>query len=1067
MATDPPGYGSTETRRRKSASHGLASKGTTEDTTVTTIDCNAQNERLSSHDSKDTHFIVSVVTYNCEGLMSAVSYVVDLLLSNDVVFLAETWMSRSEECFLNYLNSSCPFDSFLVQNFAMDFPPRAGEGRRHDGVAMICRNRTGFRYDTIECGDSRLCGVTMSDSLGSRLNVLGCYMPYWNSADSSIDEFSHLVSKLDALYTALSVSAPTALIGDFNCALPRMNIHQRPTHWYQLRGFSQFSAIMQEFLDEQDLFVAEFRFPQPVSFTYERGSCRTHIDHIVIPSSISESVITCGIEPQSADNLSPHLPVGAKLRFLLRDKEPSHCAISSSNVVVARPYILNWSCSHRIELYNAALELRLSHARTSISEESDVNELDACITDCIHAAAMESGCAKRWRPPKFWWNPTVTYARDKARFWFKLWKDCGRQVNSVVHVCYGEARRAYRRARKLAAHATVDREARLLHSLRSHRNINAFWRRVNSARRCGQRAHTDLSADDFAAHFGSVSQGVDCQLSPAQQLICDAVAARFSAGCDLSEPHSVSPEDVSILLRRLKRGTAPGVDHVTVEHLLYGESRTLLAAVARLLTGCFATLSVPDTFSTSVITPVLKKNGLNANNLDNYRPIALITTMSKLLECLLLSELTESFSPNELQFGFVENRGTPQASLLVTETAQWHLRRGSPVFAANLDARKCFDRIWHDGLFFHLISLLSSRSWHLLVMWYRHLNAFVNYAGHRSNNFVIKRGTRQGAILSPALANVFFKPLLSLLDATKFGAHIFGHHVPAVCYADDLMLLSTNAKYLGLLLKVVENYATFWRLDFVHTNPTKTKSHCIVFGADLLSELPVWHLSGQQLAVRSVTEHLGVVVPSDTSGSPHVQHRIRRARGSFYGLTPVGILSESLSPLDKAYLWNTVVLPALTFGCEVVPISSADVDALESLQSRCIKAALGLSKYAHHSALMRALGIPRIHEELRRAVLFGLAGIFRCDRHRLSQIMTSGLAMLATDPQQLYGTFLGLAYKLNNCRFESVLENSLGHVDPSVVRGPIASDGTIDSLRFLLNLKQTAATRQLIRLMCS
>ena len=267
------------------------------------------------------------------------------------------------------------------------------------------------------------------------------------------------------------------------------------------------------------------------------------------------------------------------------------------------------------------------------------------------------------------------------------------------------------------------------------------------------------------------------------------------------------------------------------------------------------------------------------------------------------------------------------------------------------------------------------------------------------------------------------------------------------------MLLSTNAKHLGHLLRIVQDFAAFWRLDFVHPNPTKTKSHCIVFGANLLSELPVWHLSGQQLAVRSVTEHLGVVISADLSGSQHIQHRIRRARGSFYGLTPAGILSESLSPLDKVFLWKTVVVPALTFGCEAVPLSASDIDSLEGLQSRCIKAALGLSKYAHHSALIHALDIPSMHEEIRRAVLLGLAGIFRCDGHRLCQIMTSELALLATDPKQLCGSFLALAYRLHNCSFKNVLENVSGHVDSAVVRAPIASDGITDSLRFLLNME--------------
>ena len=321
--------------------------------------------------------------------------------------------------------------------------------------------------------------------------------------------------------------------------------------------------------------------------------------------------------------------------------------------------------------------------------------------------------------------------------------------------------------------------------------------------------------------------------------------------------------------------------------------------------------------------------------------------------------------------------------------------------------------------------------------------------------------------MSPTLANVFFHPLVALLDRSMCGAQVLGCHVPAVCYADDLMLLSTNAKKLGCLLRIVENFASFWRLDFVNVEPSKTKSHCIVFGDELLSVAPTWCLSGQQLAVRKVTEHLGVVMSCDLGGSRHAQHRIRRARGAFYGLTPAGMLSTNLAPLDKAFLWKTVVLPTLTFGCETAALSSFDVGSLDSLQSRCLKAALGLSKYAHHSALLVALGIPRIHEELRRAAVFGLTRIFRGGDHRLSQVMTSWLAMLATEPQQLSGSFLGFVYRLLNCSFEDVLGVAAGRVNADVIHAPIAPDGVIDSLRYLLCTEQSVLSRRLVRLICA
>ena len=49
---------------------------------------------------------------------------------------------------------------------------------------------------------------------------------------------------------------------------------------------------------------------------------------------------------------------------------------------------------------------------------------------------------------------------------------------------------------------------------------------------------------------------------------------------------------------------------------------------------------------------------------------------------------TDLIRSSRPQFGFISMRGTAEASLLVGETIQWNVRRGLPVFAANLDARK-------------------------------------------------------------------------------------------------------------------------------------------------------------------------------------------------------------------------------------------------------------------------------------------------------------------------------------------------------------------------------------------
>ena len=341
----------------------------------------------------------------------------------------------------------------------------------------------------------------------------------------------------------------------------------------------------------------------------------------------------------------------------------------------------------------------------------------------------------------------------------------------------------------------------------------------------------------------------DCSLLDAQQsLISEAVRARARRlRAEVGAGHSVTSEQVAGLLYRLPRGKVPGVDGVTAEHLQHGCSPALLAALARLLSACLSACDVPATFADSVVVPLLKKPHLDPNQLDNYRPISLTTCASKLLEMLVLDELETSFTPHELQFGFVAQRGTTEATLLAGETILWNRSRGLPVYAANLDARKCFDEIWHDGLFQRLVAHLCPRSWLLMVTWYRRLTAHVTFGGSISGTFRVRRGTRQGAILSPIFANVFLQPLLATLDESDLGADLYGHHVPAICYADDLLLLSTNANHHGALLQIVGDFARCWRLELVHPEPARTKSHCIIFGGELLAGEPRWCLSGQQL----------------------------------------------------------------------------------------------------------------------------------------------------------------------------------------------------------------------------
>ena len=441
--------------------------------------------------------------------------------------------------------------------------------------------------------------------------------------------------------------------------------------------------------------------------------------------------------------------------------------------------------------------------------------------------------------------------------------------------------------------------------------------------------------------------------------------------------------------------------------------------------------------------------------------------MSKLLELLLLDEINGSFKPSGLQFGFLNHRGTREASILVHETAERHLAQKTPLFVANLDARKCFDRLWHSGVLFRARDHLTRRSWALLASWYANLTARVRFGGSDSDTFFVRRGVRQGALLSPCLTNVFLLPLVQELDDSGLGARVNGHHVPVVAYADDLLVVSSSTRDLQGMLDIVTRFAVKWRLEFVHPEACKTKSHCFVFGSGLLAQLPEWYLCEQKLLYRDETEHLGIQYSSQLLGSNHVSSRIRRARGAFFGLMPAGMFNPNLSADGKAFLWRTVVSPALTFGCSLCFLKCSDVRRLNSWQATSIKHALRLPRTAHHTALLSALRIPSVHDVLRRDVFNAFRDSFRRE-HRLRSVLVSSLTRVAlcAEPLESTGPLAGFLLTLCGGDMERLLQVAGGYISHEWVTAPTLQCGLADSLRWLLE-RNDATAWGLVRLLVS
>ena len=124
----------------------------------------------------------------------------------------------------------------------------------------------------------------------------------------------------------------------------------------------------------------------------------------------------------------------------------------------------------------------------------------------------------------------------------------------------------------------------------------------------------------------------------------------------------------------------------------------------------FAEGRFPTCFKTAQVLPLLKKPGLDKDDLSNYRPISNLTTFSKVLERLALSRLRPHLlqSPNfsRFQSAYRHGHSTETALIHVMNQVYSAADSKSASILVGLDLTAAFDTIHHDVLIARLVRSL-------------------------------------------------------------------------------------------------------------------------------------------------------------------------------------------------------------------------------------------------------------------------------------------------------------------------------------------------------------------------
>ena len=75
-------------------------------------------------------------------------------------------------------------------------------------------------------------------------------------------------------------------------------------------------------------------------------------------------------------------------------------------------------------------------------------------------------------------------------------------------------------------------------------------------------------------------------------------------------------------------------------------------------------------------------------DVNNYRPIAIATALSKVLEQVLPSRLARYPWTADSQFGFKQEHGTEMAIVALKQTVDFYRSQDTPMYMCFLDAKK-------------------------------------------------------------------------------------------------------------------------------------------------------------------------------------------------------------------------------------------------------------------------------------------------------------------------------------------------------------------------------------------
>jgi len=275
----------------------------------------------------------------------------------------------------------------------------------------------------------------------------------------------------------------------------------------------------------------------------------------------------------------------------------------------------------------------------------------------------------------------------------------------------------------------------------------------------------------------------------------------------------------------------------------------------------------PESWRTTVLVPIHKKGEIGVA--ENYRPIALLSHMRKIVETALNRTIMKITRFHPTQCGFRERSSCEQALLRYAVQAKTHK------FAAVLDLKGAYGSIPRHRVMEIIAERLPKN---LVVMVACFLTTEKIYTiGDSSYTEHIQPGVPEGSPLSPTLFNMVMDTLA--VDIVKENQNDAAF--PCAMFADDVNLQAMGAPPLQHNMHTCTKWAEVNHMEWA---PPK----CTILAEEIIH--PPLQLAGQPVKTERETEYLGTYITYDGISPAMIEQRSTKATEAVNALAQTGLI---------------------------------------------------------------------------------------------------------------------------------------------------------------------------------